>query len=105
MDGNMDEVFALVEERRWFLYGHLSDVDAVAKVRSLPETSDVVVGAVLCLWGEKVPDYGIITMDEPAKGLFPVTVVYEYGMLCTWNAMLTAAGYDVIAVPKEFSNV
>ena len=105
MDGNVDEVFALVEERRWFLYGHLSDNDAIAKVRSLPETSDVVVGAILRVWGEKVSDYGIITMDAPVRGFFAVTVVYEHGMLCAWNAMLTAAGYDIIAVPKEFKNV
>lgn len=100
----MNEEFALIEKGRWYLYGHLTDDEAVAKVRSLPESSEVTVGAVLRVWGDKVPDYGIITVDFEVKRCLPVTVVYEHGMLCMWNSMLTGAGYDVIATPKEYKN-
>jgi len=55
MDGNVDKTFALVEKHRWYLYGHLSYNEAIAKVilliqKTNPE-SDIVVGAVRRVWG------------------------------------------------------
>ena len=105
MDGNMDNPFALVEYGRWYLYGHLSDNAAIAKVLCLlNETnadSEVTIGAVRRVWGEKIPcdddvggtDFTIWTEDSPIEGFFSVTVVHNLEWLATVNRLRQEAGY------------
>jgi len=109
----MDKAFALVEKHRWYLYGHLSYNDAIAKVVLLiqetnPE-SNIVVGAVRRVWGEKIPDddniadvdsvpgatFSIHTEKAPIHGFFPVTVVHDIVWLDEIRQKLQEAGYEV----------
>jgi len=107
----VDETFALVEYGRWYLYGHLSDNAAIAKVLCLlNETnanSEATIGAVRRVWGEKIPDddniadiddvpgatFTIWTEDSPIDGFFPVTVVHNLEWLATVNRLRQEAGY------------
>ena len=121
MDGNVDNAFALVEENRWYLYGHLSDIVAISHVVCLwehtqdPRRDSIKVGKVRRVWGEKIPDddsiaevedvpgatFSIVTSDTPVRGMFPVTVVHDLEWLTKIEKMLKQSGWPCRIPPME----